>query len=113
MQELDIFNKDCPTRFAVSVIGGKWGLLIILALSRKALRFSELVRAVGGISERMASQTLKYLERYGLVSRQVLRTTPPQVTYGLTQLGRSFVKPLAQVVDLVNANAEAMVFERE
>ena len=63
MQEIDIFSKTCPTRFALSTISGKWGLLIILALDNHPLRFSELVRHIGGISERMASQTLKYLER--------------------------------------------------
>ena len=115
MQEIDIFSKTCPTRFALSTISGKWGLLIILALANHPLRFSELVRHIGGISERMASsQTLKYLERYGVVRRHVVQhATPPQVEYALTPLGRQFVKPLQQLVTLVNTNADVMVYERD
>ncbi|HJE56701.1 HxlR family transcriptional regulator [Bifidobacterium pseudolongum subsp. globosum] len=114
MQEIDIFSKTCPTRFALSTISGKWGLLIILALANHPLRFSELVRHIGGISERMASQTLKYLERYGVVRRHVVQhATPPQVEYALTPLGRQFVKPLLQLVTLVNTNADVMVYERD
>lgn len=114
MQEIDIFSKTCPTRFALSTISGKWGLLIILALANHHLRFSELVRHIGGISERMASQTLKYLERYGVVRRHVVQhATPPQVEYALTPLGRQFVKPLQQLVTLVNTNADVMVYERD
>ena len=59
MEKLDIFAKDCPARFPLQVISVKWGLLVILALEKKPLRFSELVHNLGGISERMASQTLK------------------------------------------------------
>lgn len=55
----------------------KMGLLIILALANHPLRFSELVRHIGGISERMASQTLKYLERYGVVRRHVVQHATP------------------------------------
>ena len=114
MQEIDIFSKTCPTRFALSTISGKWGLLIILALANHPLRFSELVRHIGGISERMASQTLTYLERYGVVRRHVVQhATPPQVEYALTPLGRQFVKPLQQLVTLVNTNADVMVYERD
>ena len=89
MEKLDIFAKDCPARFPLQVISGKWGLLVILALEKKPLRFSELVHNIGGISERMASQTLKYLEQIGVVRREVLqRSKPPQVYYELTSLGR-------------------------
>ena len=96
MEKLDIFAKDCPARFPLQVISGKWGLLVILALEKKPLRFSELVHNIGGISERMASQTLKYLEQIGVVRREVLqRSKPPQVYYELTSLGRRFLNFIA------------------
>ena len=105
MEKLDIFAKDCPARFPLQVISGKWGLLVILALEKKPLRFSELVHNIGGISERMASQTLKYLEQIGVVRREVLqRSKPPQVYYELTSLGRRFLKPLGELVETVSAH---------
>lgn len=114
MQDIDIFSKDCPTRFNLSVISGKWGLPIILALADHSLRFSELVRTIGGISERMASQTLKYLERCGVVCRHVVQhAKPPQVYYELTSLGRQFVAPLSQLVEIANRNVDALVYHHD
>lgn len=113
MEKLDIFAKDCPARFPLQVVSGKWGLLVILALEKKPLRFSELVHNIGGISERMASQTLKYLEQIGVVRREVLqRSKPPQVYYELTSLGRRFLKPLGELVETVSAHVDTMVYHR-
>lgn len=106
-------RKDCPARFPLQVISGKWGLLVILALEKKPLRFSELVHNIGGISERMASQTLKYLEQIGVVRREVLqRSKPPQVYYELTSLGRRFLKPLGELVETVSAHVDTMAYRR-
>ncbi|WP_044085000.1 winged helix-turn-helix transcriptional regulator [Bifidobacterium gallicum] len=114
MADIDIFDKNCPTRFSLSVISGKWGMLIILALSRESLRFSEIVRTVGGISERMASQTLRYLERDGVVRRSVVQhAKPPQVYYRLTSLGRAFVTPLSDLVRIANDHVDELVYRRE
>lgn len=111
MARYDIFEKNCPLRFPLSVIGSKWGSLILLALESKELRFSELCRSIGGISERMASQNLKHLEKYGLVRRHVIgNTAPPQVRYSLTPLGHDFVVPLTRMVNLADANATQMLW---
>lgn len=85
----DVMAAACPTRQVVFRIGEKWTLLVLYALGTKPHRFRELQRAVAGISQRMLTQTLRNLERDGLVSRTVAPTVPPQVTYALTPLGES------------------------
>jgi len=75
-------------------VGDKWSVLIIMALSERALRFNELKRTVGGISQRMLTLTLRGLERDGLVTRTIYPTIPPRVDYELTTLGRSLREPV-------------------
>jgi DNA-binding HxlR family transcriptional regulator len=75
-------------------VGDKWSVLVIALLGEQGLRFSELRRAIEGISQRMLTLTLRQLERDGLVSRTVHATVPPRVDYALTPLGRSVLEPL-------------------
>jgi DNA-binding HxlR family transcriptional regulator len=78
-------------------VGDKWSVLIIVLLGDGKMRFNELKRLVGGISQRMLTLTLRGLERDGLVTRTVFPTVPPRVDYELTDLGRSLwaaVEPL-------------------
>ena len=78
-------------------VGDKWSVLIIVLLGNGKMRFNELKRLVGGISQRMLTLTLRGLERDGLVTRTVFPTVPPRVDYELTDLGRSLwaaVEPL-------------------
>lgn len=89
---------QCPVRHVLDRIGDKWTTLIVLALSRRPHRFSELRRAVPDISKRMLTQTLRNLERDGLVSRRVFPTKPPSVEYRLTPLGRSLLGPLSALI---------------
>ena len=84
---------DCPVRDVLDRLGDAWTLLVVLSLGERAVRFGELRRAVAGISKRMLSVTLRNLERDGLVSRRVIPTTPPQVEYALTEMGRSLAVP--------------------
>ncbi len=84
----------CPIRGVLAHIGDKWSLLVITHLGFGRHRFSELLNALPDISQRMLTQTLRKLEREGLVSRTVNPTTPPRVDYALTDLGRSLVDPL-------------------
>ena len=106
-------RKGLPRTLPAAGDQRKWGLLVILALEKKPLRFSELVHNIGGISERMASQTLKYLEQIGVVRREVLqRSKPPQVYYELTSLGRRFLKPLGELVETVSAHVDTMAYRR-
>jgi DNA-binding HxlR family transcriptional regulator len=84
-------------------VGDKWSVLVIAHLGNGTLRFSELERAIEGISKRMLTLTLRQLERDGLVSRTVFPTVPPRVDYALTELGTTVLQPL----DAFRAWAEA------
>lgn len=75
-------------------IGDKWSVLIVSRLGVRALRFNELKREIGGISQRMLTLTLRGLERDGLITRTIFATIPPRVDYELTPLGRSLLEPV-------------------
>ena len=83
---------------AISVVGGSWKLSIVKYLRDGTLRFGELRRAVGPVSERMLTRQLRELEQDGLVHRQVFAEVPPRVEYSLTELGKS----LSPAVDALN-----------
>jgi DNA-binding HxlR family transcriptional regulator len=89
-------EKTCPTWQLLSQIGDKWTILIINILAEEpaAVRFGQLRKAVPGISQKMLTQTLRDLERNGLVVRVVCPVIPPHVEYSLTALGRTLVEPL-------------------
>lgn len=86
---------NCPTRDVLDQISDKWSTLIIVTLAERPRRFGELRREIDDISQRMLTQTLRDLQRDGLVARQVFATTPPSVEYSLTPLGRSLLGPLS------------------
>lgn len=83
------YSHDCPSRTVIEVLASKWALYVLAALRRydRPMRFSELRRVVDGVTQKMLTQTLRALERDGLVSRAVYPTVPPRVEYGLTTLG--------------------------
>ncbi|ODA66253.1 putative HTH-type transcriptional regulator YtcD [Methyloligella halotolerans] len=88
-------SSDCKAVNAVlGRVGDKWSVLIISRLGDRTLRFNELKREVGGISQRMLTLTLRGLERDGLVTRTVFATVPPRVEYELTALGHSLREPV-------------------
>jgi DNA-binding HxlR family transcriptional regulator len=95
---LDHGSQDCrAVNSVLARVGDKWSVLLIVLLSDKTLRFNELKRRIGGISQRMLTLTLRGLERDGLVTRTVYPTVPPKVEYRLTEMGRSLwaaVEPL-------------------
>ena len=94
----DVMAPACPTRQVVSTIGDKWTLLALYALELGGtLRFSQLQRAVPGITQKMLTQTLRRLERDGIVSREVHPVIPPRVDYALTDLGRSLSGVIAEL----------------
>lgn len=80
-------------------IGDKWTVLVVMSLRERRMRFNEIKRAVGGISQQMLTRTLKALERDGMVSRTVHPTVPPQVEYELTALGHSLSEPVMALGD--------------
>ncbi|GAA2850046.1 transcriptional regulator [Actinoplanes cyaneus] len=87
----------CPTRQTLSRLADRWTLLLVESLAGDARRFAELRAAATGISEKMLAQTLRSLERDGLVRREVLPGVPPGARYHLTDLGRSLLEPLEAV----------------
>ncbi len=88
----------CPVRDVLDQIGDRWTMLVVMALAAKPYRFSELGRAIPDISKRMLTETLRALERDGLLTRSVFPTKPPSVEYRLSHTGQSFLVPLATLV---------------
>lgn len=99
------FSPDnCPVRDVLDQIGDKWTSLIVLTLATGPQRFSHLHRCVPDISKRMLTQSLRNLERNGLITRQVFPTKPPSVEYRLSALGEGILMPLETLVAWVEAN---------
>ncbi|HXD62199.1 MAG TPA: helix-turn-helix domain-containing protein [Lacisediminihabitans sp.] len=90
----DPYRADCPTRRILDRIGDRWTVLIVGILGRGDARFSELLRGVEGVSQKMLTQTLRALERDGLVHRTVYPEVPVRVEYALTEAGRTLLEPL-------------------
>ena len=88
----------CPVRQVLDKIGDKWSVLLIITLAKRSHRFGQLRRAIPDISQRMLTQTLRDLQRDGLVSRHVHPTVPPSVEYRLTPLGQSLMEPLSHLI---------------
>lgn len=84
----NVFNATCPARFLLSVLTGKWNLLVVDALSEGRWRNGELLRKIDGISQKMLTQTLRGLEDLNIVKRIDMETVPPHVEYELTPIGR-------------------------
>jgi len=89
-----VFAATCPTRRVLDIIADKWTTLVIIALAGGTKRFQQLRREVGGVTQKMLTQTLRTLERDGLVNRRAYPTVPPRVEYSLTPLGASLTEPL-------------------
>jgi len=89
-------------------VGDKWTVLVVASLGDGPKRFSELLRALGSISQRMLTLTLRALERDGLVTRTVYPTIPPRVDYELTSLGCSLLVPVNALGDWVRKNRAAL-----
>lgn len=104
--QLDACN--CPVRDVIDRVSGKWSSLLLMALGVRPHRFGELKRAVPDISQRMLTQTLRELQRDGLISRHVFATVPPSVEYRLTELGESLIPPFMVLAGWANANHDAI-----
>lgn len=93
------YQADCPTRAILDRIGDRWTVLIVGILGQGDARFSELRRRIEGISQKMLTQTLRRLERDGLVLRTVYPEVPVRVVYALTDTGRTLLEPLRALQD--------------
>jgi DNA-binding HxlR family transcriptional regulator len=104
---------ECPGHEVLAVLSDKWVTLVISALGDRPLRHSELGRIVAGASQKMLTQTLRKLERDGLVSRTVTASVPPRVDYELTELGRSLLPVQAAIKAWAETHIEAVRDARE
>ncbi len=104
-----VFPAGCPSRTVLDHITSKWGVLILLALSEGEQRWSDLRRRAEGISEKMLAQTLKTLERDGLVRRTAQPVIPPRVDYSLTERGYELGALLIPLVAWAHENADDII----
>ncbi len=100
------FSVTCPAHKILARMMSKWTGLIIRCLSMHTMRYSDLRRAIGGISQKMLTQTLRELEADGLIERKVYPVVPPKVEYSLTGLGRTLVKPLVALGNWAETHQE-------
>lgn len=98
-QGLGFDPTRCPVRDVLDQLGDKWTTLILVSLAAGPSRFNEIHRAVPDISKRMLTQSLRSLERNGMILRRVFPTTPPSVEYRLTPLGISMMDALVALIE--------------
>ena len=109
----DAFDPDCPTRVVLDRIGDKWTVLVIGSLEGGSLRFSELRARIGGVAPKVLTQTLRAMERDGLLTRTVHAQVPPRVDYELTPLGDSLTGPIATLTDWAETHLTQILASRE
>jgi DNA-binding HxlR family transcriptional regulator len=109
----NLFDPDCATRLVLDRIGDKWTVLVVLLLSDGPLRFSELRGHLGRVAPKVLTQTLRRMERDGLVSREIFAEVPPRVNYTLTDLGQSLIEPIVVLGDWAEINVERITAAQE
>jgi DNA-binding HxlR family transcriptional regulator len=107
-----VLDQNSNIRQVLDLIADKWTALIILGLSRGTKRYSELHREIGGVSQKMLTQTLRSLENSGLVQRKVYPVVPPMVEYSLTGLGETLVPPLKTLCDWASEHLDEVEVSR-
>ena len=107
-----MFSERCPSRTALDLIAHTWAVLVASSLADGPKRHTRLRAQIGGISKKTLTQTLRELERSGLVERRVYPEVPPRVEYSLTPLGHSLREPVTALTDWAEANAAPVVEAR-
>jgi DNA-binding HxlR family transcriptional regulator len=111
--EPDAFARECASRVVLARIGDRWTVLLVVALADGALRFSQLRAKIEGITPKVLTQTLRALERDGLITRTVFAEVPPRVEYELTELGRDLLAPIDAIRIWAEEHAVRIVENRE
>ncbi|MDV8147939.1 helix-turn-helix domain-containing protein [Arthrobacter sp. B10-11] len=109
----DIMDPQCPSRVVFQRIGDKWASLVVQVLANGPVRFSELRQHVHVITPKVLTQTLRTLERDGLVTRTVYAQVPPRVDYELTGLGLSLLRPLSVLREWAESNVPSILDARD
>jgi DNA-binding HxlR family transcriptional regulator len=104
----DAFSANCPTREILSVISGKWVCLTLFALHPGPMRYAQIAGRVGGVKNKVLTQTLRTLEEHGLIERSVIPTVPVSVEYTLTPLGRTLVPLVHAIKRWAESNVDAV-----
>ena len=107
------FDPDCPTRVVLDRIGDKWTVLVIGALMDGPRRFTALRQHIGGVAPKVLTQTLRAMERDGLLTRTVFAQVPPRVDYALTDLGVSLGGPIAVLTDWAELHVGKILAARD
>jgi DNA-binding HxlR family transcriptional regulator len=100
----NVYDPSCPTRTVLDRVGDKWSVLVVLVLLGGSLRFGELRQRVGGITPKVLTETLRRLERDGILRRTAYPEIPPRVEYALTPLGRSLEPPVRAITAWAETN---------
>lgn len=108
----DLLARECPSREVLKHMTSRWGVLVLLVLETRTYRFSELRRAVAGVSERMLAQTLQWLESDGLVKRVAYEVVPPHVEYNLTPLGQEAAEKVRVLADWIETRLPSILAAR-
>ena len=111
--KVDPCDAGCPSRDILDLIGDRWSLLLLLVIAQGHHRNGELKRRIGGISQKMLTQTLRALEANGLVERRDFQTVPPHVEYHLTPLGQSLGEAVGPLFGWIEREFGAVVAARE
>jgi DNA-binding HxlR family transcriptional regulator len=109
----DIFQENCLSRQVLALVADQWTPLVIYALEGGTMRFGQLLKRIGGISKKMLTQTLRELERNGLVQRVVYPVVPPVVEYSLTPLGQTLVEPIHALTGWAYGHLQEVAQARE
>ncbi|WP_254446294.1 helix-turn-helix domain-containing protein [Pantoea sp. MBD-2R] len=100
----ELLNTNCPSRDILKRLTSRWSVLVLLALQDDTLRFGELRRKIGGVSERMLAQTLRFMEEDGFVERIAYEVVPPHVEYRLSPLGHEIRGQVVGLADWIEMN---------
>ncbi|MGK4066077.1 helix-turn-helix domain-containing protein [Rothia sp. HC945] len=111
-QAFDIMDPHCPSRTVLRHVTDRWTPLIVTSLEAGPLRFSQLRESIGGVTPKVLTQTLRSMERDGLLTRRPSGTVPPRVDYELTELGKSLAEPIDALRRWAEGNAEAIIRSR-
>ncbi len=105
----NVYENRCPTRLVLDRLADKWALLILDRLQQEPVRFNQLKRDIKGISQKVLSQTLKKLERDGLISRSIFPTVPVTVEYALTPLGQTLNQTVSALAHWAEQNMDSVL----
>lgn len=105
----NVYSQNCPTRMVLDHVADKWTALILWKLANGPIRFNQLRRDIEGISQKVLSQTLKQLERDGLIERKAFATVPVTVEYSLTGLGQTLAEKMAALSMWAQSNIQLVL----